>query len=100
MRPRRWRISYVLVGWWEGMKEEHNLLSFFFAHDPNVTRDEKLLLLLTFVMSNLMGNSLLYSFQRSDPDASRADAALGQVRVAARCFRRFFRSSLTRLSSA
>ena len=46
-----------------GSSYAEQLVSFFFAEDPNILRLEKLLLLLTFVMSNLLGNSLLYVYE-------------------------------------
>lgn len=56
----REKTSVLIKRAWQGIRENHKLLSIVFKYDENFTRPQRLTVIITATMSNMFCNALLY----------------------------------------
>ncbi|OQR92705.1 transmembrane protein [Achlya hypogyna] len=67
-KTRREKLVAVLSGFWEGLKEEHNILSMILKYNATFTRPQRCMIIFTVIMSQMFINALLYRLRQMTPN--------------------------------
>ncbi|EQC32208.1 hypothetical protein SDRG_09960 [Saprolegnia diclina VS20] len=66
---RRARLRAFCKSVWAGLKDNHKVLEMFFHYDPHYTRPQRVMVLFTAAMSELLMNAILYKLRALTPNA-------------------------------
>ncbi|RLN86639.1 hypothetical protein BBJ28_00019517 [Nothophytophthora sp. Chile5] len=61
---RRAKLRAVLIGYWRGLKENHNLLSIILKYHEKFPRAQRLTIVFTLIMSQMFIHALLYQLRQ------------------------------------
>ncbi|KAH9124416.1 hypothetical protein AeMF1_004816 [Aphanomyces euteiches] len=67
-KTRLEKLYATLQGFWEGLTGQHQLFSIFFQYNPDFTRPQRLMIIFTTMMSNMLTNAVLYRLRQLTPN--------------------------------
>ncbi|KAF0755505.1 hypothetical protein AaE_004942, partial [Aphanomyces astaci] len=62
------KIKALVREFWAGMSGKHQLLSIFLTYDPDFTRPQRLMIIFTTIMSQMLINAVLYRLRQLEPN--------------------------------
>ncbi|RHY78182.1 hypothetical protein DYB38_002118 [Aphanomyces astaci] len=62
------KIKALMREFWAGMSGKHQLLSIFLTYDPDFTRPQRLMIIFTTIMSQMLINAVLYRLRQLEPN--------------------------------